>query len=435
MHNSKLIKSDTGFTLIELLIAMFLFVIIMAVASQAFNTIISTSAKWVKTEESNIEGIIGLEMFRHDLEQMGFGLPWGWSKASADGELVDTSILYYESGNSIGKLLNDSDNSGTATTGAVPRAFVGLAGKGAFSSDYIALKGTTVGRSQSAQRWAYVPYHNFNTSGTVYVSRPATETFSNPPQEKDTVIAINTNFNNADNDHKLLIGSSTGEFTRPFSLTMSEDEDKPFLPVSDQDTVMLYGVAGEGDGDRMPFNRADYFIGNSETPTFCAENTGVLYKATVDHSSGGPYTSLPILDCVADMKVVVGWDTSDTALEGARIYSSLPKVAGGTPDYFVSGDSSTVTSEHIASVTSYFSSAKDVRERLKLIKIYLLVQEGKRDSNYQSPATIVVGGNSSEAGSLPTTSNTYTFTTAQRQFHWKVYRVIVRPRNLVSNQK
>ena len=198
---------------------------------------------------------------------------------------------------------------------------------------------------------------------------------------------------------------------------------------------MLYGVAGEGDGNRMPFNRADYFIGNSETPTSCAENTGVLYRATVDHSSGGPYTSLPILDCVADMKVVVGWDTSDTALEGARIYSSLPKVAGGTPDYFVSGDSSTVTSEHIASVTSYFSSAKDVRERLKLIKIYLLVQEGKRDSNYQSPATIVVGGNSSEAGSLPTTSNTYTFTTAQRQFHWKVYRVIVRPRNLVSNQK
>lgn len=422
MRDCKCIKSNIGFTLIEMLVAMFLFSVVMAIAAQAFNMIISKSSVWVKNEESNIEGVIGLEMFRHDLEQMGFGLPWGWSVVSVDGELADSEIKYFESGDTIGKLLNDSDNSGSATSGAIPRAFVGLAGKGVFSSDYIALKGTTVGSDQVSQRWAYIPFHNISTSSG-YLSQPATQTFSNPLQVGDTIIAINNNFNTIDKDHKLLIGSTTSEFTRPFSTTMAETEDVPFLPVSDQDTVMLYGVGG----DRMPFNRADYFISSSSVPTFCAENTGVLYKATVDHSSGGPYVSLPLLDCVADMKVVVGWDSSDTITGGASIYSSLPKVSGGTPDYFVGGTD--------PGLSGYFSSAKNIRERLKIVKIYILAQEGKRDTSYQGPATLVVGADSAEVGSLPSASNTYTFTTAQRQYRWKVYRVVIRPKNLVSNQK
>ena len=48
----------------------------------AFNTIITNSSKSSKIEESNIEGMIGLEMMRHDLEQMGFGLPWGFEGSS-----------------------------------------------------------------------------------------------------------------------------------------------------------------------------------------------------------------------------------------------------------------------------------------------------------------------------------------------------------------
>ena len=421
-HYSNGIKTNSGFTLVEMLIAMFLFVIIMAVASQAFNQIISTASQWTKREETSIEGAIGLEMFRHDLEQMGFGLPWGWSVRNADGDLSDSQIKYYESGDTTGKLLNDSDNSGTATSGAIPRAFVGLAGIGAFSSDYIALKGTTVGRDQASQRWASIPFNNISTS-TGYLSQPATQTFSDPLQAGDTVIAVNTNFNNADKDHRLLIGSTTSEFTRPFSSTMSDSADQPFLPVSDQDTVMLYGVGG----DRMPFNRADYFISNTSVPSFCAENTGVLYKASVDHGAGGPYVMLPILDCVADMKVVVGWDSSDTITGGASIYSSLPKVAGGTPDYFVGGSD--------PGLSGYFSSAKNIRERLKIVKVYILAQDGKRDANYQGPTSMVVGASPSEAGALPIVSNTYTFTAEQRKYRWKLYRLVIQPKNLLSNQK
>lgn len=409
--------SSKGFTLIELIIVMGLFIVVLVIAAQAFNLIISSTSKIVKSEESNIEGVIGLEMFRHDLEQAGFGLPWGWCVRSvASGDLVDAQIKYSEAVDATGALLNDGKNS--ATSGDVPRALVGLAGKGAFGSDYIALKGTTVGRDLTSQRWSYVPFHNISTSSG-RVSQPITATFNNPLQAGDQVVAMNMNFNNTDKDHKLLVDPAGPQyFTINFSISSISDN---YLPVSDQDTVMLYGVSG----DRMPFNRADYFISTTATPAFCAENTGVLYKATVNHANGA-YNYLPLIDCVADMKVVIGWDSSEGLTGGAAVYSTLPKTAGSTPDYIVGAD---------PGVAAYFGSAQSVRERVKLIKIYILAQDGKRDSQYQAPASMVVGASLGESGNLPSSANTYTFTTAQRQYHWRLYRIVVQPKNLVSNQK
>jgi len=79
------------------------------------------------------------------------------------------------------------------------------------------------------------------------------------------------------------------------------------------------------------------------------------------------------------------------------------------------------------------TDAKSVREHLKVVKVYILAQEGKRDSNFTYPqANMVVGNNLLGETSL---TNLYTFSSDQLKYRWKMYRIITRPKNLVSNQR
>ena len=82
--------TNKGFTLIELVVVMAVFVVIIMITGDAFNTILKQTNKLSKSEESNIEGVIGLEMMRHDLEQAGFGLPQSYNST--------TPISYKEAG-------------------------------------------------------------------------------------------------------------------------------------------------------------------------------------------------------------------------------------------------------------------------------------------------------------------------------------------------
>jgi prepilin-type N-terminal cleavage/methylation domain-containing protein len=422
------ILSREGFNLVELLIAMALFMVIMTIASQAFNSIIAQSSKYSKMEESNIEGIVGLEIMRHDIDQMGFGLPWGWSKRDfvyGTKDLIDSTITYEESSDTAaGADLNDYSRADN-----VPRAFVGI-GKGlstSYKGDYLAIKGTTVGRDVASQRWTTVPFHNFSTLSNGLVSQPLT--LGNPPKTSESVLAINMNFNDTAKNHKLLIDHTRDDFFfTNFSMGGIVDD---YLPVTDQDTVMLYGVSGTAT-PRMPFNRSDYFISTSSgtVPSFCAENTGVLYKATVNHVGGG-YNPIPILDCVADMRIVLGWDTDGSG--SIRYYSGLPSTVDGNPvDFALATPPAPTVAITAANFGNYLKSPKEIRERLKIIKVYILVQEGKRDPSYLTPESSIIVG---DIKNFSATHNTYTFTDKQRQYRWKLYQIVTRPKNLYSNQK
>ena len=118
-------NSQKGFTLIEMVVSMSLFMIIMVIASQAFNSIVTQSSRISKMEETNIEGVVGLEVMRHDLVQMGFGLPWSWAYRISSGtpafaHLTSSSLKYAEATDSTGLKLNDAPNN-------VPRALVAYA--------------------------------------------------------------------------------------------------------------------------------------------------------------------------------------------------------------------------------------------------------------------------------------------------------------------
>jgi len=93
------IRNCSGFTLIEVLVTMSVFIVVMVIAAETFKNIVNVSSRLSKSEESNIEGIIGLEVLRHDLEQIGFGLPWGFCRPASgttDGSCANTDISYLE---------------------------------------------------------------------------------------------------------------------------------------------------------------------------------------------------------------------------------------------------------------------------------------------------------------------------------------------------
>lgn len=439
MVYSQITRSKTGFTLLEVIIAMSLFIVVMMIASNAFNQIVTQSTKYSKMEESNIEGVIGLEVMRHDLEQMGFGLPWGFVKGDAvpPTKLIDTIIEYSEADTSltVGKQLDDAPS-------GIPRAFASLAAMGAFSSDYIGLKGTTLGRSKPSQRWTYIPFRNYSASPRE--SRPISFA-SNNPESGDRVIFINSNANSTTLDHRLIAypTNPTTAVATSFSASFNFNGliNSSYLPIDEQSTYMVYGIDSNGSTSaRMPFNRADYFIkipsgvasidGSTDgaLPPFCSPLTGVLYKATVNQADG-KYTYIPLLDCVADMQVVLGWDTSDEGKVGAvDAYSSLPK----------SDNTVTATNGAGSLIQGWLASAnpnraKDIREHLKVVKVYILAQEGKRDPSYKSQITSITVGDVIADGFK--TKADYVLSSDQQQYRWKLYRIITRPKNLVSNQR
>jgi hypothetical protein len=434
--------AEAGFTLIELLVSMVVFIIVMIIASEAFNRIVTKSSIYSKMEESNVEGVIGLEILRHDLGQAGFGLPWGWAKAdttfspprsliSESASINPATISYLESVGTPASTptFNDSPS-------GIPRALVGSSVLGQFTSAYFGIKGSTLGRNKTSQRWTHIPYHNYSASPRE--SRPVVYS-ANSPQTGDDVIMITSHFNDSTLDHRLIVDPVTNTiFHQDFTASSMSNT---FLPTDDLQTFMVYGI--DTDPPRMPFNRSDYFIkipsgvsatGDGNLPPFCGPRTGVLYKATVNHVGGG-YNYIPLLDCVADMQVVLGWDTSTGGASG-RIdtYSTLPNASGVVTVSPASSKDIVEGYMNSANTTDYSSAQKGqaLREHLKVIKVYILAQDGKIDRDYarSNPVTSAKVGDLNVNGF----TKTYFLTEAQKSYRWKLYRIVVRPKNLSSNQ-
>jgi prepilin-type N-terminal cleavage/methylation domain-containing protein len=90
-------RRDSGMTLIELLVSMVMFVFVIAASAQVFTTLMSQYKQQSKIEETQFEGLIGLELLRHDIEHAGYGLPWNldgatYLEALSSGELKTTYI-------------------------------------------------------------------------------------------------------------------------------------------------------------------------------------------------------------------------------------------------------------------------------------------------------------------------------------------------------
>lgn len=403
-------RNNKGFSLIEMIIVMAIFVVVIALTGDAFNRVISKALSQTKTAESNIAGVVGLELMRVDVESAGYGLFWSFMNSAP--------VDYEEAAENPGLLLNDFERTYTTdpTQNQVPRPVVSI-NNNVFADSSVVLAGTdvltiralSVATNAAARKWSYI---ESEVQPTVNINPQKREWSTEKLDDSDRVILIQPIVSMKPVNQ--LVVSPTGIWTAAFNNyttigkpTVYNDAEKK------SDAYIIYGVKVFSDSKepRMPFNRADFYVrrpANSEygfirLPQRCNPSSGVLMKGFVGHTSG-VYDELPLMECVLDMQVV---------------FALL------TP-----GSSMTTDAADISAMTP-----KEIREQVKEVKVYILTHDGGRDISYTYPnATIGVGpGDGVTSG----TGNTYDFAakgvTNWKNYRWRVYQIIGRPRNLAGN--
>jgi len=361
-------KREKGFSFIELLVVVVIMGFVMAAGSDMFVSLLRGYKQQSKVAETNIEGIIGLELLRRDIESAGYGLPW----------VIPSGTTYQEATNATAALYNDS-------TANAPRAL--LSGFDASGRAYLVVKAVNLGMNDTCVKWTNLFISGVTATTTPW--DPSTEDLD----DNDRVIVISPGAT-ATNSRSLSGPSGSAiSLLRMSGVSAFADPNEARI---------VYGIAPD-DGTnplRMPFNRADYYVSTAAVPGRCATGTGVLTKAIVSQSNGG-FDVLPLLDCVADMQVVTYLDTN--------------------------GDGSGDTSSNGLSV-AYATTAQTIRDQLKEVHVYILAHEGQRDTSYvHSSGTMLVG----ESAALGRSFNLTTLGDPKWQnYRWKVYTLIVRPNNL-----
>lgn len=378
---SCILSSRDGFSLIEMIIVMAIFMGIIIISSEAFNKIVSVSSQQTTSSESDVQGVVGLEILRSDLEHAGYGLPWILGFVGDFAEAVSVSLAPGTNAQDFNDA--NSDTTATGDTNKVPRAI--QAGTSTVDGrDYLVIKSILAGMNDTVKKWSYV--EGVGTDSLIKTWG------SNDFATNDTERVVTL-----DSRTKRLIASDTSNFF----YTVSSPKAPPagFQPINESDVYIVYGVSGTANL-KVPYNRVDYYVKRpttaSDMPTRCAPGTGILYKGIMSHSDGD-FVEHPLVECVADLQVVFDLDTN----------------GDGEPD------------TPLDDLSPY--SAKQIREELKAIKIYLVTHEGGRDRNFTySSQQLVVGegnGRSLDLAAL-VGSNDY------KHYRWKTYKLTVIPKNI-----
>ncbi len=375
--SSNALESQRGFTMVELLITMVVFVFVMAAASQIFSGLLTQFKQQSKIAETNIEGMVGLDILRRDIEHAGYGLPWSFQNPINYSEATETPASSY----------NDAPAD-------PPRGIV--SGDGVVrGSDYLVLKAVNVVGSETAGKW----------TALLSTPEPFIETY-NPRQWSPS----GDNLANDDRVIVMAMGGSTNQrmlVVRDGAFWDTYSNLASWAPSTASDIRIVYGVDSASDLV-SPFNRSDYFISTANVPSRCAPNTGVLVKAILNHDNVGSFTSLPLLDCVADFQVTFWLDTNN---DNAIDWPPLDDISGLT--------------------------AQEIRERLREVRIYVVAHEGQRDETYDFSmndtrtflsATEILGSTSRslEFADLKELVGDSDY----KRYRWKLSTVAVRPLNL-----
>ncbi|RNC69864.1 MAG: prepilin-type N-terminal cleavage/methylation domain-containing protein [Desulfuromonadales bacterium] len=401
-----MIQRKEGFSLVELIVVMAIFVIVIGISGTAFNSLLSHSARESKSVESQITDIIGLELMRVDVEHAGYGLPWSFPTAtfcyaeaasSADTPVTGLNPLNY----------NDGTICPAAST--PPRALVAANNAGFNNSDYLVIKSTSVAKNIASPKWGYV-----TDAGVKKTWADAADNL----QPGERVIVISPSF--VTPGDMRLVTSGSNFFANYSSTPGNANHLRNFYPTELNQKFLIYGVNPTTDL-RMPFNRADFYIKSPasavEHSQRCAPNTGVLYKATLSHTDGTLTDELPLLDCVADMQIIFKLDMNADGVTGTTSNangSSVTSSEGAT----------------IATVQAALDSAAQIRQSLKEVEIHVLTHEGGKDRNYSYPNTSITLHSASYGKTFDLSA---TIGGDWRNYRWKVYTLVMKPKNMGTN--
>jgi prepilin-type N-terminal cleavage/methylation domain-containing protein len=410
-----MLRNRKGFTLIEMIIVMVVFIVVIAISGEVFRIVLQQSSKIFRSEESNIEGIVGLEILRHDLQQAGYGLyTETLSTAYTDEATVAPASTYNETGKTRPPraLVAGNNLTGRSDTTSVSGSTFNILD----GSDYLVLKGLTLGRNAASQKWTYLE------NGLAGVAPKIWGSGAENLNSSDYVMLMRRTITQTGKTLAIVPDASNNFYRKYDSSTMTAFKQYS----SSTNEYVIYGL--DDSLPQMPFNRSDYFVARPSTstsiPSLCAPNIGTLYKTVLSQSTG-KLSYLPLLDCVADMQVVLGWDLTigNTAAAGQD----------GMIDTWSSPDPASCAGSGCSMSPGGVSDAMAdpvlLAAALKVVKVYILAQVGRKDPGYISPSPITVG----DANEQSITRN-YSLASDKLNYHWKVYRIVVRPKNLVSNQ-
>jgi prepilin-type N-terminal cleavage/methylation domain-containing protein len=367
-------NKQSGFSLIELLIATVILAIVVMMSSDLFTIVIAQSGQQTKVAGSGMDSLIALRTLRYDIEHAGFGLP---------ERFQSTDIEYSEADDPdhpAAKDYNDSKKN-------VPRSIVLGKNAGLNGSDYLVIKSTIVGstipgKGNTAQKWTYI----------IQGSKCEPHQWGSPSADPaknltngDRVIVIKPKLD-PNSQNELIMNDAV------FFTTYDKDDfPTEFSPQKPGERFIIYGVDPDTDL-RRPFSRADYYISRvaGDISPSCAPNTGTLYKATLNQNND-LLTAMPIMDCVADMRVIFRRDTNGDGFADA-------------------------TTDNLAGLT-----AQQIRESIQEVRVDILAQEGQRDPSYtHTPSMINVGGVNFNLAT--------TIGAGWQNYRWKIYTITVNPK-------
>ena len=393
MADRRTFMGTHGFTLTELIVVMAIFMSVLIITATAFNTVLTNSGQQIKSAETQIEGIVGLELLRSDIQHAGFGLPWAFM----------TPITYNE-----GSVATSAgvDISGLKDDNNVPRAVLSVNNAGLNGSDYLVIKSTVSSLTTTAKKWTYLHYSSVGTT-----NRSTAKVWNSPADlvDGERVTVVRSSFVNGVLNKQLV--ASGGSFFTQVSINSGKvSVPTEFSPPSSTDTYLIYGIAPKKDSDtnfdpRMPFNRTDYYIKRpSAMPGGCAPHTGVLYKAIMNHSNG-EFTEIPLVDCVAGMQIVYSMDSS-----GSGGIDSHRDASFGTPG-----------------AQGPLPSAADLRQQLREIRVSILAQDGKKDMGFTYPNQTITLGEFDMGKDFDLAA---TIGADWSHYRWKIYTIVIQPKSL-----
>jgi prepilin-type N-terminal cleavage/methylation domain-containing protein len=404
-------RTQHGFTLVELMITMVVFMMAAIAASNIFAGILNQFKQQTKIAETNIEGVIGLQMFRTDLEQAGYGLPFDLDGATYEEAFSSETTPYG----------NPADfNDATDTASNPPRAVQAGDNLGLNGSDVLVIKATNIGVNAPSQKWAYRTNTDSSVVRKVWTDADGSSINAENFAERDRVIVLRPVVGSR---QQVLVSSGGNFFARFDQLDWFEP------PVSENETHIIYGIKIQGSpvvNPKMPFNRADFYVRRptANMPQRCARGstqsrgTGILYKGLLNHGASGAsgqFDYLPLLDCVLDMQVVFGLDMDEDGADDTYTDPSAHHYDSSIED--ISG----------TEILETFADAALLRNRLRQIRIYILAQEGQMDTSYTypNPAVQIIDR---DLGLIKTFD--LSFIQNWSNYRWKLYTMVVTPYNL-----
>ena len=370
--------SENGFSFLEFLVSLAILIVVIGIPFKIFVHEAKQTVKELGISKKTIENIPALEIIRKDIELAGFGLPWNMNGISYSEATSSGRGLYSFNPT----LFNDSP-------GNAPRAIVGKKDTIGKQFSYLVLKGSIFGLNKASMHWTYIDKNN---RLNIWPSNSLAN--YNNVSSGDNVIILRAS------DRSLEGGSLY--FTISKSADSSDTNPSDYgLPWLQKSVYLIYGINSSSTGAgslRAPFNRIDYRLyAQTNSPSDCASGTYTLARATMRQSSGA-VIGHPLLHCVADFQVYFELDTNGDGV-----------IDNCTQD-----------------LTSF--SAKQIRKELKEVKVFLLVQNGVKDINYNFPySTVLVGDNSSMC-----TPHSFDMTkiTDYQHYRWKVLSIVAVPKNL-----